>query len=218
MEIRRKIPSAPSVRRLPSYLTIVKQLQHEGNEHISGALIAREMGLEPIQIRKDLAITGITGKPRIGYPAGALADAIERFLGWYDVQDAVLAGAGNLGSALMGYREFQSHCLNFVAAFDTDSRKIGAGIHGIHVLSMETLETEVRRRGVKIAVLTVPAEAAQAVTDILVRAGIEGIWNFTNVKLKVPGNVVVQREDLSSGYAMLSVMMKTRNRTEKESP
>ncbi|MDR1420040.1 MAG: redox-sensing transcriptional repressor Rex [Treponema sp.] len=217
MKTKRKIPSAPSVRRLPSYLTIVKQLQHEGNEHVSGTLIAREMGLESIQIRKDLAITGITGKPRIGYPVEGLVDAIERFLGWYDVQDAVLVGVGNLGSALMGYREFQSHCLNFVAAFDTDPRKIGARVHGIYVLSMETLEIEVRQWGIKIAVLTVPAEEAQAVTDILVRAGIEGIWNFTNVKLKVSDNVMVQREDLSSGYAMLSVMMKIKDKTVKKS-
>jgi redox-sensing transcriptional repressor len=211
MDVKRKLPSAPSVRRLPSYLSIIKQLQNEGNEYISGTVVAKEMGLESVQVRKDLAITGISGKPRLGYPAEALIDAIERFLGWYDPQDAVLVGVGNLGSALMGYQEFQSHCLNFVAAFDMDPQKIGARVHGIHVLSRETMEIEVRGWGVKIAVLTVPAAAAQETTDILVRAGIEGIWNFTNVKLKVPDNVVVQREDLSSGYAMLSVMLRTRN-------
>jgi redox-sensing transcriptional repressor len=210
MEIKRKIPAAPSVRRLPSYLSIIKQLQIEGNEYISGTLIAKEMGLESIQVRKDLAITGIMGKPRLGYPAGDLADAIERFLGWYELQDAVLVGVGNLGSALLGYQEFQSHCLNFVAAFDTNPQKIGSLVHGIHVLSRETMEVQIRNWGVKIAVLTVPSGAAQETAEILVRAGIEAIWNFTNIKLKVPDKVVVQREDLSSGYAMLSVMLKTK--------
>jgi redox-sensing transcriptional repressor len=209
MSANRKIPAAPSVRRLPSYLGIVKQLQAEGKEYISGTLIAREMGLESIQVRKDLAITGITGKPRLGYPATALINAIERFLGWYEMRDAVLVGAGNLGMALLGYREFQSHGLRFVAAFDTDPQKIGAAVHGITVLSREVMETTIRGGNVRIAVLTVPPAAAQETTDMLVRAGIRGIWNFTNVKLTVPDHVAVQKEDLSSGYAMLSMMLKT---------
>jgi redox-sensing transcriptional repressor len=211
MVLKQKVPAAPSVRRLPSYLGIVKQLRHEGNEYISGTLIAREMGLESIQVRKDLAITGITGKPRLGYPAGALIDAIERFLCWYEPRDAVLVGVGNLGSALLGYQELQSRCLNFVAAFDTDSKKIGATVHGTKILSLETMEIAVRNWKVRIAILTVPAAAAQETTDILVKAGIEGIWNFTNVKLNAPDHVVIQKEDLSSGYAMLSVLLKAKD-------
>jgi redox-sensing transcriptional repressor len=210
MAVKQKVPAAPSVRRLPSYLGIVKQLRHEGNEYISGTLIAQEMGLESIQVRKDLAITGITGKPRLGYPAEALIGAIERFLGWYEPRDAVLVGVGNLGSALLGYQELQSRCLNLVAAFDTDSQKIGATIHGIKVLSQETMEIAVRNWNVRIAILTVPAAAAQETTDILVRAGVEGIWNFTNAKLNAPDHVAIQKEDLSSGYAMLSVMLKAK--------
>jgi redox-sensing transcriptional repressor len=205
-----KVPAAPSVKRLPSYLDIVKQLKTGENEYISGTVIAKEMGLESIQVRKDLAITGICGKPRLGYPAAALIGAIERFLGWNEPQDAVLVGVGNLGSALLGYPELQSHCLNFVAAFDTNQKKIGAVVHGIHVLSQETLEISIKSWGVRVAVLTVPAAAAQGVTDTLVRAGIAGIWNFTNVKLKTPDTVTVQREDLSSGYAMLSVTLKAK--------
>jgi redox-sensing transcriptional repressor len=211
MAAKRKVPAAPSVRRLPSYLGIVKRLRAGGDEYVSGTLIAREMGLESIQVRKDLAITGIAGKPRLGYPVGALIGAIERFLGWYGLRDAVLVGVGNLGRALLGYRELLSHGLRFVAAFDTDLKKIGAAVHGVPVLSREAMETAVREGNAKIAVLTVPAAAAQETTDILVRGGIEGIWNFTNVKLKAPDHVIVQREDLSSGYAMLSVMLKAKD-------
>jgi redox-sensing transcriptional repressor len=182
-------------------------MQHEGYEFISGTLIAQELNLEPIQVRKDLSITGIIGKPKKGYPVDDLVCAIERFLGWSASRDAILVGAGNLGSALIGYPEFQLHGLHLIAAFDVDPKKIGQHIHGVLVLSAKTMDIEVRGFGIKTAILTVPSTQAQDIADILVKAGIEGIWNFTNVKLKVPDTVAVQNEDLSSGYAMLCVMM-----------
>jgi redox-sensing transcriptional repressor len=207
--IKQKISSAPSIRRLPSYLHIIRQLQREGDEYISGTVIAQELNLEPIQVRKDLAITGIIGKPKKGYPLDALVNAIERFLRWDSVRDAVLVGAGSLGTALLGYREFQFHGLNLVAAFDKSPQKIGSVIHGVKVLPVDTMEIQVRNFKVKMAILTVPSPFAQETADVLIKAGVEGIWNFTDVKLKVPENVAVQKEDLSSGYAMLCVMMQT---------
>ena len=115
---KNKIPAAPSIRRLPSYLHIIRQAQSDGLEYISGTVIANELVLEPIQVRKDLAITGIIGKPKRGYPVGELITAIEHFLGWDSAKNAILIGAGNLGTALTGYQEFKNHGLNFVAAFD----------------------------------------------------------------------------------------------------
>lgn len=213
---KHRVAAAPSVRRLPSYLHIIRQAQSEGIEFISGTVIANELNLEPIQVRKDLAITGIIGKPKKGYPTVALITAIEHFLGWDDVQDAVLIGAGNLGTALSGYQEFQYHGLNIQAAFDSDKTKIGTKIHGVPVLAIETLELQIRHLGTKIAILTVPSTQAQEITDILVNAGIKAIWNFTNVKLKVPQDVVVQKEDLTSGYAMLCVKIKSFNSLESK--
>jgi AT-rich DNA-binding protein len=207
---KQKISAIPSIRRLPSYLHIIRQSREEGNEYISGTVIAQELHLEPIQVRKDLAITGIVGKPKKGYPVVALMAAIEHFLGWDEVQQAVLIGAGNLGTALTGYPEFQYHGLNICAAFDQDPSKIGKTIHGVPVFSMETLDIQVRNLKADIAILTVPSVQAQGIADKLVAAGITAIWNFTNVKLKVPDHVVVQREDMTSGYAMLCVMMNTR--------
>lgn len=209
-----KISAAPSIRRLPSYLHTIRQYQHEGGEFISGTLIAQELNLEPIQVRKDLAITGIIGKPKKGYPLEALITAIEKFLGWNIPQDAVLIGVGNLGTALMGYQEFQFHGLNIMAAFDKNHEKIGTTVHGVPVLDVETMDIQIRNFGVKVAILTVPSGFAQETTDILVNAGIVGIWNFTNIKLKVPDQVIVQKEDLSSGYALLCVTMQA-NRTEE---
>lgn len=206
---KQKISAVPSIRRLPSYLHIIRQSKDEGNEYISGTVIAQELHLEPIQVRKDLAITGIVGKPKKGYPVVALMAAIEHFLGWDEVQPAVLIGAGNLGTALSGYQEFQYHGLHICAAFDQDPAKIGKSIHGVPVFSLETMSIQIPNLGAKIAILTVPSAHAQDVTDKLVAAGITAIWNFTNVKLRVPDDVVVQKEDLTSGYAMLCVMMNT---------
>lgn len=207
---KQKISAIPSIRRLPSYLHIIRQSKDEGNEYISGTVIAQELHLEPIQVRKDLAITGIVGKPKKGYPVVALMAAIEHFLGWDEVQQAVLVGAGNLGTALTGYQEFQFHGLDICAAFDQDPAKIGQSIHGVPILSLDTISIQIKSLKASIAILTVPSAQAQGVTDLLVEAGITAIWNFTNVKLKVPDSVIVQKEDLTSGYAMLCVMMNAR--------
>jgi redox-sensing transcriptional repressor len=205
-----KVSYAPSIRRLPSYLHIIRQADRARDPYISGTVIAQELNLEPIQVRKDLAITGIVGKPKKGYPVDELIRAIERYLGWDQNHDAVLVGAGNLGSALMGYQEFQRHGLRMVAAFDTDPQKVGGQVHGVPVRAMEGLETAIREIRAEIAILTVPSPFAQSTAETLVRAGITSIWNFTNTKLKVPDDIIVQREDLSSGYALLSVQMLAR--------
>jgi redox-sensing transcriptional repressor len=202
-----KVSYAPSVRRLPSYLHIIRQADRSRDPYISGTVIAQELNLEPIQVRKDLAITGIVGKPKKGYPVEQLIKAIEGYLGWDQNHDAVLVGAGNLGSALMGYQEFRRHGLRMVAAFDTDPQKVGSQVHGVTVRAMDDLESAIREIKAEIAILTVPSPFAQSTAETLVRAGISSIWNFTNTKLKVPDDIIVQREDLSSGYALLSVQM-----------
>jgi redox-sensing transcriptional repressor len=209
-----RISAVPSVRRLPSYLHVIRAAQAEGGEYISGTTIAGELNLESIQVRKDLAITGIMGRPKKGYPIEPLLRAIEHFLGWDARRDAVLVGVGNLGSALLGYQELRVHGLTFVAAFDNNPQKIGGNIHGLKILSARNMDARIRGLGVKTAVLTVPSAYAQATADILSCAGIEGIWNFTNRKLKVPAHVVVQKEDLSSGYAMLCLMMNSSRKRE----
>jgi redox-sensing transcriptional repressor len=208
--MKTKIAAVPSIRRLPSYLHIIRQSNAEGNEYISGTVIAQELHLEPIQVRKDLAITGIVGKPKKGYPVVALMAAIEHFLGWDEMQQAILVGAGNLGTALAGYPEFKFHGLNICAAFDQDPAKIGKAIHSVPIMPLASIKEQISALKPKIAILTVPSVHAQMITDELVSAGITAIWNFTNVKLKVPETVLVQKEDLTSGYAMLCVMMNAR--------
>lgn len=126
------------------------------------------------------------------------------------MQKAILIGAGNLGTALTGYQGFRDHGLEICAAFDSDKSKIGKKIHGIPIFAMNKLTEEINTLHPALAILTAPSPSAQAIADQLVEAGIDAIWNFTNVKIKVPDNVLVQQEDLTSGYALLGVMMNTR--------
>jgi len=200
-----KVSFAPSIRRLPSYLLAARQALELGDEYISATIIARDLDFEPIQVRKDLAITGVSGKPKRGYPLIPLVAAIESFLDWDQRRDALVVGAGNLGSALIGFPGFTSHGLHIIAAFDADKTLVGKQIHGIPVFALEELKQKVESTGIYMAILTVPHKSAQIVADKLVEAGIKAIWNFTNNKVKTPKDVVVQNEDLSSGYAMLSM-------------
>ncbi|THB67779.1 MAG: redox-sensing transcriptional repressor Rex [Spirochaetaceae bacterium] len=199
--------SLPTIKRLPSYLHIIEAAKTEGRQFISGTIIAEELGLEPIQVRKDIAATGITGKPRIGFPVDELIDAISSFLRWNQVNQAILLGVGHLGTALMGYTEFRRHGLDIIAAFDADPSKQSKTINGINIYPIEEMEKFTRKQKPEIAILTVPSGVAQETADAVVAAGIKAVWNYTNVKLKLPPHVLVQKEDLSSGYAVLSVKM-----------
>ncbi|AQT68972.1 Redox-sensing transcriptional repressor rex [Anaerohalosphaera lusitana] len=196
--------SHPTIRRLPAYLNILRKAQDENKTHISSTFIADKLGYEPIQVRKDLAGLGITGQAGVGFDAAELIDAILGFLGWDNATDAYLIGAGNLGSALAGYKGFKDYNLNILACFDSDLRKVGTEIHGKKVFGMERLAELIERTGVNIAILTLPDKAAQEITDKIVEAGIRAIWNFTTVKLDVPDGVIVERVDLAASLALLS--------------
>jgi len=167
-----KVAPLPSVRRLPAYLRFLQSLKAHGRDVVSCTHIADELGLVSTQVRKDLALTGIVGKPKVGYSVPDLIGAIQEFLGWNNTTDAFLVGAGSLGSALLGYSGFQEYGLNIVAAFDVDPAKIGEDIHGREVFPLEKLHDLALRMHVLIGVLTVPATAAQDVATFMVLSGI----------------------------------------------
>jgi redox-sensing transcriptional repressor len=151
-----------------------------------------------------LAATGIIGKPKVGYAVPALIDSIETYLGWKNVTDAFVIGAGHLGGALLGYDGFKAYGLNILSAFDTDPAKIGTTIYGKDVLPMDKLPDLVARMHVGIGILTVRAASAQEAANITVMAGIKAIWNFTQIKLQVAPSVIVENMDLSASLAVLS--------------
>jgi redox-sensing transcriptional repressor len=197
----------PCVKRMPAYLQLLRLLQAEGRDHVSGTVLASVHNLEPVIVRKDLAMTGAVGTPRVGFEIHELIIAIERFLGWDNQTKAVLVGAGSLGTALLGYQGFQNFGFRFVGVFDNDPRLIGNWIHGRKVQAMDQLIPFVKRSEILLGVLAVPAAAAQATADQLVCAGIKGIWNFSPTKLQLPPDVVAQKEDLAEGLAVLSHRM-----------
>ena len=192
------------VRHFPLYLNWIREKMAGGVEYVSAAELAAACGFDPVVTRKELAITGVIGTPRKGFPAAALSQAITVCLGWDNSTDAVLVGAGSLGTALLGYDGFREHNFDFVVAFDTNPAKIGRKLHGVPVRDVSEMQCLVRRMNIRLAVLTVPKDCAQSCADKLVAAGIRGIWNFSPVKLNVPKSIYVENADLAAGLAALS--------------
>ena len=167
-------------------------------------MIGRDLNLVAVQVRKDLQYTGIIGRPKTGYLINELIQAIETFLGWNNVNEAFLVGAGNLGTALLGHERFSRFGLQIVAAFDTDPGKIDQWIYGKAVLPLDKMADLAKRMSIHLGIITTPDDVAQAVADEMVRGGIQAIWNFAPVKLHVPANIIVHNEDLYSSLASLS--------------
>ncbi len=193
----------PTLRRLPVYLYFLEKVREDGIINISAPTIGKNLKCDSTQVVKDLAVTGIKGKPRVGYNTYELIHALEDYLGFNRTNEAFLVGAGNLGSALMAYQEHQSLGIKLIAAFDTDEKKIGTNVGSIHVLEYKKLFELAKRLNVKIAVITTPSQVAQTIADDLVSCGIKAIWNFTSAILDLPDNIVVQNTSLSTHVAVL---------------
>ena len=191
-----KIPEK-TVTRLSIYLRCLEELEASGVSSVSSKQLAERFGLNSAQVRKDLAYFGQFGVRGLGYHIAELKHNLERILGLKQDWEVALIGVGNLGSALMAYRGFQERGFRIGLAFDTEPARVGQVIAGVEVQDAARLVSLVRRRKVKIAVLTVPAAAAQSVADLLVEAGVTAILNFAPAQLAVPEGVKVQNVDLS---------------------
>ena len=199
----KKQVSEPTLKRLPAYLYYLEQMKEEGVLNVSAPTIGRDLKCDPTQVVKDLSVTGIKGKPRVGYNTYELIHALEEFLGFNRTNEAFLVGAGNLGSALMAYQEHQSLGLKIIAAFDVDKQKIGQSVGGIHILEYSKLFSLSGRLDVKIGILTTPNEVAQDVAEDMVNCGVKAIWNFTAANLNLPPEIIVQSTSMSAYAAIL---------------
>ena len=206
----------PSLARLPQYHHYLVDLAAKGITQTTCSVIGRDLGLIPVQVRKDLQYTGIIGRPKTGYSVAELIQAIETFLGWNNINEAFLVGAGNLGTALLGHERFSKFGLRIVAAFDTDPAKAGQWIHDKAVLPLNELADLAQRMSIHLGIITTPPEAAQAVADEMVKGGIQAIWNFAPVRLRVPEHIIVHNEDLYSTLATLSWKLARRFRVSLE--
>jgi redox-sensing transcriptional repressor len=194
----------PSLSRLPQYHHYLSELKSKGIKRVSCSDIGRDLNLVSVQVRKDLQYTGIVGKPKTGYSVPELLTAIETFLGWNNVKEAFLVGAGNLGTALLGHERFSHFGLSIVAAFDTDPQKIGQWVHNKMILPLDKLGDLAKRMSIHLGIITAPPEYAQSIAEEMVNGGIQAIWNFAPVRLKLPPNIIVHNEDLYSSLASLS--------------
>jgi redox-sensing transcriptional repressor len=194
----------PTLKRLPLYHRFLKGWQSAGHGTVSCTDIGQGLDLDPTQVRKDLESVGVAGRPRIGYILSSLTGELEQFLGWNNVNAAVLVGAGSMGSALLGYRKFEQCGLKIVAAFDLDPAKTGTVVHGKQVLPLAQLPALAHEMHILIGIITVPATEAQAVADLMVVGGIRAIWNFAPVRLHAPEQVMIHNEDLYCSLAALS--------------
>lgn len=179
------------IRRLPRYLRKLDDLYAKGEERISSGELGRQMGLTPSQIRQDFSCFGEFGQQGYGYNIDSLRKEIGQILGTYRDYSAILIGPGHLGTALVENFKFIIEGYTFLGSFDVRPEKIGSTIGGYPIYDIATLGDFVRENKVDIAILTVPREAAQDLTDILVEAGVRAIWNFTNTELDVGDSEVL---------------------------
>ena len=194
--------SVNTLQRLPTYLNYLKSLDDNGN--ISSTEIARALGLNDVQVRKDLSSVSSGGRPKVGYNIRGLILDLKEFLGYNAVNDAVMVGCGNLGRALMSYRGFRDYGLRIVAGFDISDDIVGEEVGGKPILPLSSLPQYCRENGVRIGVITTPAQAAQKACDLLMEGGIKAVWNFAPAHITVGEGVLVQNENMACSLALLS--------------
>jgi redox-sensing transcriptional repressor len=206
--------SAKSIGRLSLYRRLLNVLQAEGVRNVYSHQLATLAGCTGTQVRRDLMVVGYSGSPTHGYEVARLIESMREFLDAPAGQGAALVGVGNLGKAILSYFAGRRPNLQIVAAFDNDAYKVNRVIHGCRCYSMENLYEVTQGQSIRLAIITVPAQAAQDVADALVQAGIRGILNFAPVRLRVPMHIYA--EDIDMTVSLEKVAYFARLSQEKE--
>jgi redox-sensing transcriptional repressor len=194
----------PAVRRLSLYLRQLEVFLKVDRQTISSKQLGESLGLTDAQVRKDLAYFGQFGHPGIGYRVPELITQLRHILGTDKVWNVLLVGAGNLGRALVSYRGFDSKGFRLAAVFDNDPSKVGKRHGTLIIQPMTELAATVKDHAIRLAILAVPADAAQSAADQLVAAGIRGLLNFAPVSLQVPAEVALNAVDVAVQLEQLS--------------
>lgn len=205
--MKREKVSTAVIRRLPRYYRNLEDLSRAGTVRISSGALSAAMGITASQIRQDLSCFGEFGLQGYGYNVENLRREIGEILGVNRGHRAILLGAGNLGRALMENFHFDRSGFSLAAAFDVDPAIVNTALAGVPVLDVAELEAYLRKERVDVAVLTVPSSLAQSITDRLVRAGIRGIWNFTNMELTAPATTAVENVHFADSLLTLGYMI-----------
>ncbi|MTI59721.1 MAG: redox-sensing transcriptional repressor Rex [Firmicutes bacterium] len=199
----------PTIRRLVLYYRFLEEMtKRKEEEVISSALLGDGVGVTAAQVRKDLSYFGKLGCKGVGYDIRGLKKFLEKIIGFDRYWSVALIGAGNLGQALISYKKFCQLGFNIVEVFDNDLSKIGNRVGKLEVKNIKDLSKVISKKGIKIAILTIPVSAAQETAQLLIEVGIKAIWNFAPLPLKVSDDVLVIMEDLSSGIGSLIYNLK----------
>jgi redox-sensing transcriptional repressor len=201
----------PAVRRLSLYLRQLETFKRKGRRTISSKQLGESLNFTDAQVRKDLAYFGQFGHPGIGYRVEDLIGQVRHILGTDKIWNVALIGAGNLGRALMAYNGFEAKNFRVAAVFDVDPGKIGKRLGPFEpakrefvIQAISALKATIEQEGIRLAILAVPAEAAQEVADLAVEAGIKGILNFAPVSLNLPSEIALTAVDLAVQLEQLS--------------
>ncbi len=197
----------PAVYRISFYLRQLESLQQTAHETVSSKQLGKALGYTDAQVRKDLTYFGQFGHPGVGYRVEELIHRLKKILGTDRVWPVILIGAGNLGRALMSYKGFLRKGFSLAAVFDADPAKVGCRFGELEILPMNKLQDCVHELQVRMAIIAVTPEAAQDVVDLLAKAGVRGVLNFSPSNLKSPPDVFVQSVDLALQLEQLSFRM-----------
>lgn len=192
------------IGRLPLYLRALTQLSSEGRRVTSSQELSEKLGFSSAQIRKDLSYFGEFGKQGTGYEIEYLEKSLREILQVHHVWDMVLVGAGDLGHALANYNGFEARGFRIIAIFDANPSKIGTRMAEWRVQPMEEIRDTLRDRKINVAIIAVPAAAAQAVADELVEGGVRAILNYAPTTLSVPPKVKVYHIDPVAGLQSMT--------------
>ncbi len=211
--------NALSVKRLGKYLVYLRQLLSSGEgESFSSSQLGKQLGVHETQVRKDLALTGLEGRPKVGYLVCDGIEYIEEFLNINNVTDVFLVGVGHLGTALLAHSKlgrFEASGVKITAAFDKDKKLLGEKIHGINVLDITKFENLAKRMHVHFGIIATPPESAQEIANMMINSGILAIWNFSPVGLVVPEHIILENVELEASLAYISRKLKLRIKNKK---
>lgn len=203
--------SDSTVGRLSLYLRLLEELEEQGVTTLSSEALAERAGTSAAQVRKDLSFFGTFGKRGLGYAVAELIVTVRSILGLERRWRVALIGAGKIGAALLGYQDFRRQGFHIESVFDSDAAKIGQRWNGLVVRSDLEMEAALRQEAADIAIIAVPADAAQSVVDRVVRAGVKGILNFAPVKLRVPDSIALKNVNMAVELQGLSYALANRN-------
>ncbi len=216
MSKEKKQISKNLVYRVPVYLTVSRRLLKDGARYITAPQISAITGINVETVKKDLSqICKTPGNPKLGREADVLVSEIIEFGVYTKLTNAVIIGAGHLGSALLNYDGFNEWGLQIIAAIDNNPALINTTINDKQIHGVDDLDKIIKEYNVQIAIITVPKEYAQELVDHAVAAGVKAIWNFAPTHISVPKDVVLQNENMASSLSLLNYNLNLKTSKQK---